>query len=117
MVVRARGGVERLLRETFELQLHTPGSRRPFTFMGLQTFSTSSSRLPHDRLLRETFEPQLLTPGSQLPAAGPTTTVVEVGPRAAFATAFSTNAVSICSSVGLTQVCINFSCVLAVGVL
>ncbi|GLC44010.1 hypothetical protein PLESTB_000219600 [Pleodorina starrii] len=55
-------------------------------------------------LLRETFEPELLTPTSQLPANSPTVTVVEVGPRAAFATAFSTNAVSICTSVGLNQV-------------
>ncbi|PNW79730.1 hypothetical protein CHLRE_08g364800v5 [Chlamydomonas reinhardtii] len=55
-------------------------------------------------LLRETFEPELLSPASHLPASGGNVTVVEVGPRAAFATAFSTNGVSICSSVGLTQV-------------
>ena len=55
------------------------------------------------RLLRETFEPEMVTPEPRL-SAGATTTIVEVGPRMAFSTAFSTNAVSITSSVGINQV-------------
>jgi len=55
-------------------------------------------------LLRETFEPELLTPSSKFEASGSQTTVIEVGPRTNFSTAFSTNAVSICSSTGLGKV-------------
>ena len=58
-------------------------------------------------LLRETFEPELLRPASVLApgaAHADTQIVVEVGPRPSFQTAWSTNAVSICSSVGLPQV-------------
>jgi hypothetical protein len=56
------------------------------------------------RLLRETFEPEMLTPFTTLDTTGPTATVIEVGPRSNFSTAFSTNAVSICQSCGLNQV-------------
>nr|QKY14978.1 phosphoribosylformylglycinamidine synthase (PURL) [Polytomella parva] len=57
-------------------------------------------------LLRETFEPELLTPASQLSTAATASGaaygyILEVGPRMAFSTAFSTNAVSICESIGL----------------
>ena len=51
-------------------------------------------------LLRETFEPERLTRLSSL--ASPT--VVEVGPRLSFQSAFSTNAVSVCASCGLDGV-------------
>jgi hypothetical protein len=68
--------------------------------------------LPHPaaacpRLLRETFEPDRLTPASVLDTAAPNQVVVEVGPRLNFSTAWSTNATSICSSVGLNQVCVG----------
>ncbi|KAL6745568.1 CobB/CobQ-like glutamine amidotransferase domain-containing protein [Haematococcus lacustris] len=53
-------------------------------------------------LLRETFEPQGLTPESRFKAGDHT--VVEVGPRMSFSTAFSTNAVSIAASCGLGKV-------------
>lgn len=55
-------------------------------------------------MLRETFEPELLAPISVLTAAAPTQTVIEVGPRMNFSTAFSTNAVSVCASTGLGKV-------------
>lgn len=64
----------------------------------------ASPHLANPRLLRETFEPELLTPSSVLQPAGPTQAVVEVGPRSSFQTAWSTNAVSICASVGLGKV-------------
>lgn len=54
-------------------------------------------------LLRETFEPQLVTADSAL-AASANAAVVEVGPRSTFSTAWSTNAVSICRSTGLSKV-------------
>ena len=46
----------------------------------------------------------MLTPTTTLDITGPTATVIEVGPRSNFSTAFSTNAVSICQSCGLNQV-------------
>jgi phosphoribosylformylglycinamidine synthase len=46
----------------------------------------------------------MLTPITTLDNAEKTATVVEVGPRSNFSTAFSTNAVSICQSCGLSQV-------------
>ncbi|GAX81039.1 hypothetical protein CEUSTIGMA_g8474.t1 [Chlamydomonas eustigma] len=55
-------------------------------------------------LLRETFEPERLTPESKFSPNNSSTTVVEVGPRSNFSTAFSTNAVSICGSTGLSKV-------------
>lgn len=54
-------------------------------------------------LLRETFEPELVTPSTSLATAG-SDAVVEVGPRSNFSTAWSTNAVSICQSTGLSKV-------------
>jgi phosphoribosylformylglycinamidine synthase len=56
------------------------------------------------RLLRETFEPELLKADSIFDSDTPTQTVVEVGPRLNFSTAWSTNATSICTSVGLGKV-------------
>lgn len=53
-------------------------------------------------LLRETFEPHLLTAESRFSDASGS--VVEVGPRMSFSTAFSTNAVSIAASCGLSKV-------------
>jgi len=57
-------------------------------------------------LLRETFDPEGLSPQSFLArgrqAQG--ARVVEVGPRLSFSTAWATNAISICSQVGLTKV-------------
>ena len=50
-------------------------------------------------LLRETFEPDLFTDATQLDGD-----VVEVGPRLAFQSAWSTNAVSICQNTGLGKV-------------
>ena len=50
-------------------------------------------------LLRETFEPDLFTETTQLDGD-----VVEVGPRLAFQSAWSTNAVSICQNTGLGKV-------------
>eukprot|EP00879_Flechtneria_rotunda_P005989 GHRR01006298.1.p1 GENE.GHRR01006298.1~~GHRR01006298.1.p1 ORF type:complete len:1281 (+),score=448.03 GHRR01006298.1:710-4552(+) len=55
-------------------------------------------------LLRETFEPQQLNPTSIFDSDEPNQAVVEVGPRTNFSTAFSTNATSICTSVGLSKV-------------
>lgn len=56
-------------------------------------------------LLRETFEPKLLTAASALPPpSAPGATVVEVGPRLSFQSAWSTNAVSVCASCGLGAV-------------
>jgi len=57
-------------------------------------------------LLRETYEPEKLRPSSSLAASNNTSTqsMVEVGPRTNFSTAWSTNATSICQSVGLTNV-------------
>ncbi|GBF90353.1 hypothetical protein Rsub_02459 [Raphidocelis subcapitata] len=55
-------------------------------------------------LLRETFEPELLRPSSVLAPSNANQSVVEVGPRSSFQTAWSTNAVSICASVGLRKV-------------
>lgn len=54
-------------------------------------------------LLRETFEPEKLTAESRF-AAPAGAGVLEVGPRMSFSTAWSANAVSICSSVGLAKV-------------
>lgn len=48
-------------------------------------------------LLRETYEPQLLTEVSSFSSAD---AVVEVGPRLSFASAFSSNAVSIARNSG-----------------
>jgi phosphoribosylformylglycinamidine synthase len=56
------------------------------------------------RLLRETFEPNQLTTSSIFDGSEPTQAVVEVGPRTNFSTAWSTNATSICASVGLDKV-------------
>jgi hypothetical protein len=56
------------------------------------------------RLLRETFEPEQLTNVSIFDGSEATQTVVEVGPRTNFSTAWSTNATSICRSVGLDKV-------------
>lgn len=55
-------------------------------------------------LLRETFEPEQLTNVSIFDGSEATQTVVEVGPRTNFSTAWSTNATSICRSVGLDKV-------------
>jgi phosphoribosylformylglycinamidine synthase len=53
-------------------------------------------------LLSETFEPSCFGRSSQLqPGKG---SIIEVGPRLNFATAFSTNAVGICHACGLTKV-------------
>ena len=52
-------------------------------------------------LLAETFEPEKTSTTSFLPMGA---TVLEVGPRLSFATAFSSNAVSICAACGLSQV-------------
>lgn len=60
------------------------------------------------RLLRETFEPEQLTGVSIFDGSEPTQAVVEVGPRTNFSTAWSTNATSICSSVGLDKVGVVF---------
>jgi len=53
-------------------------------------------------LLAETFEPQLLAPSSFL--ADEPGTLLEVGPRMSFTTAWSTNAVSVCHACGVTKV-------------
>lgn len=58
-------------------------------------------------LLRETYEPENLGPESFLETpdeAGLSCVIVEVGPRLSFTTAWSSNAVSICRSCGLTEV-------------
>ncbi|MDT8435699.1 MAG: phosphoribosylformylglycinamidine synthase [Gemmatimonadota bacterium] len=62
-------------------------------------------------LLAETFEPAAFGPRSFLaePAPGPETLgpareIVEVGPRLAFTTAWSTNAVAVCHACGLPEV-------------
>ena len=54
-------------------------------------------------LLAETFEPEKTATKSFLPDGGKGA-VLEVGPRLSFATAFSSNAVSICQSCGLGQI-------------
>jgi phosphoribosylformylglycinamidine synthase len=56
-------------------------------------------------LLSETFEPEAFGPESSFATcAGDGSVVVEVGPRTQFETSWSTNAVSICKSCGLTAV-------------
>ena len=58
-------------------------------------------------LLSETFEPELFSESSFLEERLKTnkdTVLFEVGPRMNFSTAWSTNAVSICHSCGLTKV-------------
>jgi phosphoribosylformylglycinamidine synthase len=52
-------------------------------------------------LFAETFEPEKTVTASFFPADG---CVLEIGPRLSFETAFSSNAVSICTACGLTQV-------------
>lgn len=54
-------------------------------------------------LIAETFEPEKTATASFFPA-GAAGNILEVGPRLSFATAFSSNAVSICASCGLSQV-------------
>jgi len=53
-------------------------------------------------LLAETFEPGRF--GTRSFLDGPQGSIVEVGPRLSFTTAFSTNAVSVCTSCGLSAV-------------
>ncbi|KAK9837421.1 hypothetical protein WJX81_001177 [Elliptochloris bilobata] len=55
-------------------------------------------------LLRETYEPERLTAASRFDNAAGGDTVIEVGPRLSFQSAWSTNAVSICASCGLAAV-------------
>lgn len=55
-------------------------------------------------LLKETYEPELLTAGSRFSSVASSETVIEVGPRMSFSTAWSANAVSICASCGLGKV-------------
>ena len=58
-------------------------------------------------LIAETYEPENVGDKSLLPHTGSrssTGVVLEVGPRLSFATAFSSNAVSICSSCGLEMI-------------
>ncbi|XP_071692127.1 probable phosphoribosylformylglycinamidine synthase, chloroplastic/mitochondrial [Rutidosis leptorrhynchoides] len=58
-------------------------------------------------LLRETYEPENLGVESFISKEtkeGFKTTIVEVGPRLSFTTAWSTNAVSICQACGLTEI-------------
>nr|TKW14022.1 hypothetical protein SEVIR_5G140032v2 [Setaria viridis] len=58
-------------------------------------------------LLAETYEPEKLQTCSFLEGevcGSPYSVIVEVGPRMAFSTAFSTNAVSICKALSLTEV-------------
>jgi len=55
-------------------------------------------------LLSETFEPHLTAKTSFVGAAAAGQTMLEVGPRLTFATAWSTNAVAICAACGLGQV-------------
>ncbi|HCK10642.1 MAG TPA: hypothetical protein DHW45_12260, partial [Candidatus Latescibacteria bacterium] len=52
-------------------------------------------------LLGETYDPDALTESSQLSRED---TIVEVGPRMSFSTAWSTNAVSICHACGINGV-------------
>ena len=52
-------------------------------------------------LLAETYEPERLTAESSVGSKG---TIVEVGPRLNFSTAWSANAVSICESCGISNV-------------
>lgn len=55
-------------------------------------------------LLSETFEPENFSTTSFLEKKGDQSTLIEVGPRLSFTSAFSTNAVSICHSCGLTNI-------------
>ena len=68
---------------------------------------TSLSQADEERLLwllSETFEPHLTAKTSFVGAPGADETLLEVGPRLTFATAWSTNAVAICAACGLGQV-------------
>ena len=62
---------------------------------------TSEERERLAWLLSETFEPEKL---NTTPFLGTDGTVVEVGPRLTFSTAWSTNAVSICHACDLTKI-------------
>ena len=64
-------------------------------------------------LLRETYEPDSCTAESQLPASATSSgdahgdsaaTIIEVGPRLTFSTAWSANAVSACAGCGISKV-------------
>ncbi|XP_075235216.1 phosphoribosylformylglycinamidine synthase [Lycorma delicatula] len=55
-------------------------------------------------ILRHPFQPNKLTKQPTLRQTPLKSLLVEIGPRLNFSTAFSTNAVSICHSVGLTQI-------------
>ncbi|XP_059470388.1 phosphoribosylformylglycinamidine synthase [Neocloeon triangulifer] len=55
-------------------------------------------------LLADPEAPDLLTEASVLPLEADDSVLIEIGPRLNFSTAFSTNAVSICKSVGLPVV-------------
>ncbi|CAO2816801.1 unnamed protein product [Amaranthus hypochondriacus] len=75
--------------------------------VGLDTDLTGDKLLALRWLLGETYEPENLGTESFLDKdtkEGCISIVVEVGPRLSFTTAWSTNAVSICRSCGLTEV-------------
>lgn len=55
-------------------------------------------------LLRETSEPECCSTKCFLAASSPSMSIVEVGPRQQFTSAWSTNAVSICQAVGLMKI-------------
>lgn len=87
---------------TLHCQSTLPCPLTPF-FLPPPTSHTLSLR-HFNRLLRETFEPQQLTHSSIFDGSEASQAVIEVGPRTNFSTAFSTNATSICTSVGLNKV-------------
>ena len=89
-----------------------PAETRSRFCVGVALNRSSSDRFSREQeastlawLLRETFEPELTTSGSKLATeAAASDAIVEVGPRMSFSTAWSTNAASICQSVGLSKV-------------
>ncbi|KAK8444899.1 hypothetical protein SEVIR_9G223800v4 [Setaria viridis] len=73
----------------------------------LQKALTSEKLATLQWLLSETYEPEKLQTCSFLEdevSRSPYSVIVEVGPRMTFSTAFSTNAVSICKALSLTEV-------------
>lgn len=65
---------------------------------------SNEERTKLEYLLRETFEPERCGVRSFLAALGANISIVEVGPRQQFTSAWSTNCVSICSAMGLAQI-------------
>jgi phosphoribosylformylglycinamidine synthase len=92
-----------LLRKAASLGFELPASEVCFNI------EVSEKLLPDEEkqlkyLLEETFEPEKCQAQSLVGNCGDTDAILEVGPRQQFTSAWSSNAVSICATMGLTKV-------------